>query len=435
MNQSRAIHDRLARTSMRVLASAILFSSVLHAADYFPPPDTQEGWRKPSGAAEARRLSGMDIARLDEAFKYIQGSTKHGGLLVARNGWLVYEEYFGRGNREATPNTASCGKSFTSIAMGILLNERPNLFPDGLDQRIYNERYLPLEAFPLTDSAKAEIKLGQLLAMTAGIRGNNPGYVYGRPVQLDPAGPDGWPSCRDAMAFGREDGERNAITLWTRPGEGYSYASASIHLVSVILRHLTGMELERFVGERLAVPMGWGRWGWGYRRPELTHTCGGGGIAPRPTDMLRFAYLLLRQGRWQDQQLVPAEYLRQCSRRSPYNPHYPYSLQFNINDDGHATGAPRDAFWKTGSGGHSFYVVPSLDLVIWKLGGRDEQYDARNTGVPPPPESVFKYDGSREGWKRAVEEDDAALRTLEMVVAAVQDKPTVPPERRSLAPP
>jgi hypothetical protein len=34
-----------------------------------------------------------------------------------------------------------------------------------------------------------------------------------------------------------------------------------------------------------------------------------------------------------------------------------------------------------------------------------------------------------------VEEDAAALRTLEMVVAAVQDKPSVPPERGSLARP
>jgi hypothetical protein len=159
---------------------------------------------------------------------------------VAQHGWLVYEKYFGRGQREATPNTASCGKSFTSIAMGILLHERPDLFPNGFDQKVYNERYLPKEAFPLTDPAKADIKLGHLLAMTAGIRGNNPGYLQGRKVELNPAGPDGWPACVDTMAFGRQEGERNAITLWTKPGKGYSYATFSIHLVSVVLRHLTG---------------------------------------------------------------------------------------------------------------------------------------------------------------------------------------------------
>lgn len=50
---------------------------------------------------------------------------------------------------------------------------------------------LPAEAFPLSDPRKADIRLGQLLAMTSGIRGNNPGIVRGNKVILDPAGPDG----------------------------------------------------------------------------------------------------------------------------------------------------------------------------------------------------------------------------------------------------
>jgi CubicO group peptidase (beta-lactamase class C family) len=185
----------------------------------------------------------------------------------------------------------------------------------------------------------------------------------------------------------------------------------------MIVRQVSGMELEQFVRTRLAEPMGWGRWGWGYRRPEIAHTPGGGGIAPRATDMLRFAYLLLREGRWGERQLIPAEYVRHCGRPSPYNPHAPVSLAFDVNGDGHVPGVPRDAFWKQGSGGHCFYVVPSLDLVVWKLGGRDEQYSAANTGLEPvtPP-----YDGSREGWKPALEAGPAALRTLQLVAAAVQ---------------
>jgi CubicO group peptidase (beta-lactamase class C family) len=181
------------------------------------------------------------------------------------------------------------------------------------------------------------------------------------------------------------------------------------------------MELGRFVDEHLAKPMGWDRrWGWGYRRPELTHTCGGGGIAARSTDMLRFAYLLLHEGRWQNKQLVPAEYVRKASRPSPYNQHYPYSYQFDVNADGNMSGLPRDTFLKRGSGGHCLYIVPSLDLAVFKLGGRDEQYDPANTGIPPLPESVFKYDGSREGWRRSVDENAASVRALELVASAVE---------------
>jgi len=85
---------------------------------YFPPPDAAGGWRTRKDAEEIRRVTGMNQQKLDEAFQFIQGSTKNGGLLVLRRGWLVYEDYFGLGHRDATPNLASCGKSFTSIAVG-----------------------------------------------------------------------------------------------------------------------------------------------------------------------------------------------------------------------------------------------------------------------------------------------------------------------------
>lgn len=387
--------------------------------DYVPPPDSAGGWRTIEDTSKASRAAGVDHARLDETFEFIQRTSKHGGLLVARDGWLVYERYFGRAHRNANANTASVGKSFTSIAVGILLDERRDLFPDGLDQKIFTPRYLPPEAFPLSDPRKVEIRLGQLLSMTAGIRGNNPGLIRGRETALDPAGPDGWLASVDAMALGKMDGPLNTKTLWCEPGGGFSYASASIHIASIVLRHVTGLELETYVDRKLATPMGWERWGWGYRTQKLEHTPGGGGIAPRPTDMLRFAHLLLHEGRWKDRQLVPASYVRQAGRRSPYNPHSDYSLQFHVNEDGHVTGVPRDAFWKPGSGGHCLYIVPSLDLVAFKMGGRDEQYDPANTGVPLHP--AFRYDGSRDKWRPSTSDIDQWTETLRLVVRSIVD--------------
>lgn len=390
------------------------------ASSYFPPPDDGGGWRTPRDAAEARAAGGMDAAKLDAVFQYIQGSSKNGGLLIVRNGWLIYEKYFGLGHRDATPNTASCGKSFTSIAMGILIAERPEWFPDGLDQKVFTPKYLPAEAFPLSDPRKADIRLGQLLAMTAGIRGNNPGVVEGREVTLKPAGPDGWQAMQDAMAAGKMDGELNTSTLWCDPGGGFSYATSSPQLVSMILRHLTGRELDDYVREKLAEPLGWGHWGWGYRNTALQHTPGGGGIALRPTDMLRFAYLLLQEGRWGGRQLVPAEYIRQATRPSPYNPHTDYSLQFHSNGRGDFAGVPKDAFWKPGSGGHCFYVVPSLDLVVFKMGGRDNQYDPANTGVALP-RGIRPPADRREDWQSTVGGEDPSIRTLQMIVAAIAE--------------
>jgi hypothetical protein len=89
-------------------------------------------------------------------------------------------------------------------------------------------------------------------------------------------------------------------------------------------------------------------------------------------------------------------------------------------------GGPRDAYYKSGAGGFGIFVVPSLDVVIYKLGGRDNQYDPALTGIPQP----FEYDGSREKWKPIARTpfnegsmggDDGLRRVLEMVSAAVRD--------------
>ena len=402
-------------------------------AAYYPSPDVQGGWRTRTDENELRP-AGIDKRKLDEAFDYIQTTSKNGGLLVLHKGWLVYERYFGKGHRDALANLASCGKSFTSIAVGILMAERPELFADGLDQKIFTPRFFPPEAFPLSDPRKADIKLGQLLTFSAGIRGNNPGYVMGKEVTLTPAGPDGAPAVVDDIAMGKRDtllarGQPiSATTLWCEPGGGYSYATASIHLASIMLRHVTGRELQDYVDEKLARPLGWGRWTYAYKTAkEVTHTPGGGGIALRATDMLRFGYLLLHDGRWQERQIVPAEYIRHCRSQSPYNPHYPYSLQFNVNTRGENPELPRDAFWKSGSGGHCLYVVPSADLVVWKLGGRDEQYSPANTGLPVLPhvqaaQQARPADASAKPGRDPAADPAVYPKTLRMVLDSLEGR-------------
>jgi len=406
-----------------ILISATLAIHPLRAAGtYFPPPDTEGGWRTLKDAAQIRKLGGMDVRKLDQAFEYAQRTSQHGGLLVVRHGWLVYERYYGRGNRDANAATASVGKAYTSIACGIMLEEKRQLIPDGLETKVFTEKYLP-EALPLDDPAKADIKLGHLLSMSAGLHGegSNPGFVNGEPsIKLTPLARSDRSLGQDLIAL--------RTPMWTKPGEGYSYASASPHIASIVLRKLTGMELHEYIDERLAKPMQWGRWAWAMRRGDsvLPHTPGGADIAPRPTDVLRFLYSILNKGRWGTRQLIPAGYIEMCGRPSPYNRHSPFSLMFEVNADRHVAGAPRDAFFKSGGGGFGIYVVPSLDIIIYKMAGNDAQYDTARTGLP----QTYKYDGSRDNWKPAARSqfsdgpigtDDGVRRVLEMVVAATVD--------------
>jgi CubicO group peptidase (beta-lactamase class C family) len=407
-----------------LLRALVCFSLVLplrsaQSGDYFPPSDKDGGWRVLADAGRVRASAGMDLGRLDQAFEFEKETSQHGGLLVVRHGYLVYEKYFGKGNREAHPDMASIGKAFTSVSCGIMLKEKHDQIPEGLDTRVFTDKYLP-EAFPLSDPAKADIKLGQLLSMSSGMHGegSNPGIVNGVDQKLEPMPPLAGPQDQDLSAL--------RAAMWTKPGEGYSYSSASAHIASIVLRHLAGMEMQQYIEEKLATPMGFGSWGYALHRngTTLAHTPGGGSIALRATDALRLPYLLLHKGKWGNRQLVPADYIAMCGKPSPYNPHSPMSLMFEVNADGHVFGAPRDAFFKSGAGGSGIYIVPSLDLVVYKMAGSDAQFNPELTGLP----LTYEVDHSRDAWKPLPHDqfhdgpvggDDGVRRLLEMVVAAV----------------
>jgi len=386
---------------------------------YYPPADAAGGWRTAADAAQVRKVAGMDVERLEQAFRYTATTSQHGGLAVVRNGWLVYERYFGRAARDVTPNMYSVGKAVTSLCCGIVLDEQRERIPKGLEQEVFTEAYLP-EAYPLGDARQAGIKLGHLLTMTSGLREGNSGIVRGELVKLEALTPGA-----------RLDQDQSAVRMpmWTTPGGGYSYTSQGVHVASMVLRRLAGMEMQAYVEQKLARPMGFGGWGYAMETAggKLAHTPGGSGVALRATDALRLGYLVLREGRWGRQQLVPAEYVRQCRQPSPYNSHSPYSLQFEVNADGHVFGAPRDAFFKSGAGGFCLYAVPSLDLVVYKMAS------VRRRGEAPYDLGFGRHQGkpdeSRDNWTPApadqfhdgtIDGDAGTRRTLEMVIAAIR---------------
>ena len=154
----------------------------------------------------------------------------------------------------------------------------------------------------------------------------------------------------------------------------------------MVLRRMAGMDLKDYIQSRLGKPMGWGAWDYCLRRGDYVQKVanGAGSIALHATDAARFGYCLARGGQWDGKQLVPKPYIEMCHTASPFNPHTPFSLQWEQNSDVHVAGAPRDAFFKSGAGGFCLYVVPSLDLVIYRMGGSTGQYEPTYTDIPQP---------------------------------------------------
>src|SRR5262245_25325369 len=60
---------------------------------YFPPPDSAGGWREAKDVGRMAEQAGMSLGRLEQAWEFTRRCTQHGGLLVVRRGWLVFERY------------------------------------------------------------------------------------------------------------------------------------------------------------------------------------------------------------------------------------------------------------------------------------------------------------------------------------------------------
>ena len=58
------------------------------------------------------------------------------------------------------------------------------------------------------------------------------------------------------------------------------------------------------------------------------------------------------------------------------------------------------------------WSIPSLDLVIYKMAGSDQQYNPALTGIP----QNYEYDGSRDNWKPAARASSAMGRSVPTTV-------------------
>ena len=84
-------------------------------------------------------------------------------------------------------------------------------------------------------------------------------------------------------------------------------------------------------------------------------------------DMARLGLLMLRQGRWRDRQVIPAEWIRRSTRNRTsahemHEPNLAYGYLWWVWED--TNGPFRGAFMAAGSFGQFITVLPELDMVV-----------------------------------------------------------------------
>jgi len=166
------------------------------------------------------------------------------------------------------------------------------------------------------------------------------------------------------------------------PGTRWDYSDPAMAHLALACFHVAGQEMSALLQERVFGPIGIERLVWdmqgigaGFIGP---HTNAHTGIHISARELARFGYLMLRNGRWNGRQVLPSWWIELATRRSQsFNPHYGYNWW--VNTEGTMwQGVPRDAFAASGFLSNRCYVIPSLDLVVARVGSGPSEWREGN---------------------------------------------------------
>jgi CubicO group peptidase (beta-lactamase class C family) len=317
--------------------------------DYWPTDE----WRTADPADH-----GFDADEIAEIERYVSDAyTNVRSIAIVRDGYLIYERYWQGFDADDGHDVRSVTKSVMSALVGIALADGAI---DSVDQPV--AELLPEDVPADADPGWENVTLRHLLSMTSGLPFDDDQMLIA-PMWESPD----WVRYILGQPLGNE------------PGTKFAYSDASSHLLSAIVVEATGRSTLTFARERLFEPLGIATDGafepgvggpptpddqalidqytaasvaWP-RDPQGYHI-GYFGLKLPTRDLARFGYLFLNEGRWEDRQVIPAQYVRDSTSLAEGTTEYGW--QWWVPDE-------EGAFFARGAGGQTVYVHPRLDLV------------------------------------------------------------------------
>jgi len=338
----------------QLLQFAALFAALLLAgtATAAPPPALDDGWRVADPAREGWNAAAL--ASMETALASGQAAPDTTSVLIARDGHLVYERYFGSGGRDVLNDTRSATKSVTALLVGAAVDRKRI---DGAQARVYG--FFPDRHWLNPDPRKERFTVEDLLTMSSQ-----------------------W-ECDDENQFSAGNEERMYLSAdWTqfaldlpikgyapwmkRPedsphGRAFAYCTAGAFLLGAIVERASRQPLADFARDALETPLGITQSQW--QRSSEGVGMGGGGVRYRSRDLAKLGQLLLDGGRWNGKQVIAADWVRAMTTvhaQARDDADYGYLLwrfRFDVR------GTQREAWAMSGNGGNYVFVVPSERLV------------------------------------------------------------------------
>jgi len=321
---------------------------------YAPPPRFDDGWPVSTLADENIDSPAMErfVQQLLDMPMDSNDALQIHGLLIARHGKLVLEEYFHGEHRDQPHMTRSAAKSVTALLAGAVMQAGAPLKLSSPVYLVMNGGTFP----PDLDPQKRNMTLEHLLTMYSGFfcdDGNDAAHGNEETMWDQAAEPDFY---RYTMN----------VPLATPPGENAVYCSASPNLALGMVGRAT-KEFPIYSFDRLiARPMKMGEYVW--LLDPAGNPYGGGGTMFRPRDFMKFGQLVLNGGTWAGRRIVSREFVKAASTPQYHLANIYYGYNWWMQEYPYQERTVR-VVQALGAGGQILTVVPELDLVVATYAG------------------------------------------------------------------
>jgi CubicO group peptidase (beta-lactamase class C family) len=315
------------------------------------------------------------MTRLRDRLDELLHAGQVGGLhaVTAVRGGRTLLEYYGTGEDfawgdslgvvEFGPETRhdirSVTKSVTALLYGIALNE--GLVPPPAAPLL---RWFPQYPDLAADVQRAHLTVEHALTMSLGLEWSEE-LPYNSPANAEIAmelAPDRY----------RYILERPIIEP---PGSRWTYCGGATALLGRLIADGTGRSLPQYGEAALFTPLGIGSFEWMAGEDGVASAASGLRLAPR--DLARIGELVLAEGAWNGQPIVPGDWIRTMLQpRLPTTWAAQYGYQWYIESiEGHRLVAGM------GNGGQRLYVLPDLDLTVAITAGNYDDPDQWQTPI------------------------------------------------------
>ena len=207
-------------------------------------------------------------------------------VMIVKDGSVIYSHWQSEGVDSVPHVLHSVSKTFTATAVGLAIADGKMALTDKV-----------IDYFP--DKLPAEVS-ENLKSMTV------------RDLLTMSCGHDVEPSFRGAP-------DQDWVTAFLahpvvhEPGTFYLYNSLGTYMLSAIVQQVTGEKEVDYLTPRLFEPLHIDKPRW-EESPQGIN-CGGWGLYLKTEDLAKMGQLLLQKGEWNGQQLIPAEWVAEMSKK------------------------------------------------------------------------------------------------------------------------